>query len=159
MLLLRGWWLPCYLNADTCRYRDMSVFLEPYLALLNHGIFKSHSSGFDQQAALFKFTRTLNTFVHLLNWLVNSYAFLEHVDLVRLKSTSGIRWSTYIVHFLYPVRKIAVLTPNSRCTVCPRISYPFYMVNYYIKWVTILLGHKVINKCKKKHFIYSAPHK
>ena len=129
----------------------LSVFLEPYLALLNHGIFKSHSSGFDQQAALFKFTRTLNTFVHLLNWLVNSYAFLEHVDLVRLKSTSGIRWSTYIVHFLYPVRKIAVLTPNSRCTVCPRISYPFYMVNYYIKWVTILLlsVQEVLN-----HFIY-----
>ena len=63
----------------------MYDFLKPYLTLLNHGIFKSHLSGFDQQAALSKFIRTLNTFVHLLNWAVNSYAFLEHVDLERLK--------------------------------------------------------------------------
>ena len=28
-------------------------------------------------------------------------------------------------------------------TVCPRSIYTSYVVGYYIKWVTILLGHKV----------------
>ena len=28
-------------------------------------------------------------------------------------------------------------------TVCPRSSWPFYIVAYYMKWVTILLGHTV----------------
>ena len=29
-------------------------------------------------------------------------------------------------------------------TVCPRSSDPFYTVNYYIKWPSLLLGHTVL---------------
>ena len=32
-------------------------------------------------------------------------------------------------------------------TVCPRSSDPFYIVSFYIKWVTTILGHTV-DDCK-----------
>ena len=31
-------------------------------------------------------------------------------------------------------------------TVCPRSIYTSYVVGYYIKWVTILLGHRVLTE-------------
>ena len=37
-----------------------------------------------------------------------------------------------------------MISPTHKHTICPKSSDSFYKVSYYIKWVTILLGHTVI---------------
>ena len=36
-----------------------------------------------------------------------------------------------------------ITTQNNLLTMCPGSSYPFYLVSYYIKWVTTP-GHTVV---------------
>ena len=37
-----------------------------------------------------------------------------------------------------------VSRPSDYCTVCPRTSCPFYVVTYYIKWVTTSWTHSML---------------
>ena len=48
-----------------------------------------------------------------------------------------------------------------RLTICPRSSHPFYIVTYYIKWVTISWTFSVedISKKQKYMFLYQTQEK
>ena len=44
-------------------------------------------------------------------------------------------------------------------TLCPRSSDPLYIVIYYMKWVTILLGHTVYNNNLGRHTLFESWYK
>ena len=50
-------------------------------------------------------------------------------------------------------------TRQTGCTICPRSSDPFYIVSYFIKWVTTSWTHSIgWRKCmwiaKSRRFVY-----
>ena len=57
---------------------------------------------------------------------------------MRCQYLSKERWSKFLsIFFTDAVKEIIATNPDSRrTTVCPRSSDPFYIVSYYIKWVT-----------------------
>ena len=63
--------------------------------------------------------------------------------------------STYPYICLYQLLVLLEESKNTESTVCPGSSDPFYIVSYYIKWVTTFRTHSISNPNSEKEGVFS----